>query len=775
MRHRLTVLAAVAAVLAALLAAVLTTLLGGIAAAAPSPSPSPAAPTSDPAAPTSGPPAALCRAASPQAPVVVTVTTLLPRAPTRIDQALQVSGRLTNCGQQDVDGLGVRLLVGPRIASRSGLALADKQPPSSGLRLPQQDADATVLVAGGSTTFSFLTTVGALQLGTQNGVWPLAVQARGQTDNSGRTTLGAAHTFVPWFPDGPIAPTRVAWLLPLVDQPHRGPGEIQLDDDLTGLVSDDPASRGRLFRALLSGVAGSRGGCDPVARAPAGVAADSAAGCRGDAVPMTYAVDPDLLFTLSAMTSPYTVRTAGTDVRRPASEAAARWLTALSSAAQGKSGSKADILALPYGDPDVAALARSGTGLRDDIELLRKLGIAQTTAVLKTAPVTSLAWPLPGPIGAAVDPLAGDPTSPTALVLDASAFPPYDPASPRTPSARVELASPVAGSVTGLVADPTLSSLVEPDPNASSWQGDRLAEQRWIAEIAAVTAETPSVSRTLVVAPRRRADLIPSVAIGTILDTGRLPFLCGVRLADAAAGREQCSGIVDDQPPAAADPRGTPLGREGDGGMLSDAFVADLAEVRRASDQFTDEVLLDGSQAASISEARLLRARGRAESSAWRDAPGQGRLLLRLLSEDVANLRSKISLKAAPVLLTGRSGPVLLTVENALDQPVNIGVQLDETAAARLVSDDKAVTSIPGSSTRQIRIGVTARTSGRFVAEAQLVDRSGRPFGPPQSFRVTASSYGPAALGITGLAAGVLFAAVGVRLVRRALRRGAAA
>ena len=65
---------------------------------------------------------------------------------------------------------------------------------------------------------------------------------------------------------------------------------------------------------------------------------------------------------------------------------------------------------------------------------------------------------------------------------------------------------------------------------------------------------------------------------------------------------------------------------------------------------------------------------------------------------------------------------------------------------------------------------MTALTSGRFLAQAQLRDRDGHPFGGETALVVRSTHYGRVALGLTGLSAGVLLVAVGVRLVRRARR-----
>ncbi len=123
-----------------------------------------------------------------------------------------------------------------------------------------------------------------------------------------------------------------------------------------------------------------------------------------------------------------------------------------------------------------------------------------------------------------------------------------------------------------------------------------------------------------------------------------------------------------------------------------------------------------------------------------------------------------------PVTLTGSTGTMRLTVENTLDQPVNVGVRLDDSEA-RLSSGETDVRQVPGNQAIQIAILVEARTSGRFVARAGLVDVSGDPFGEPVDLAVRSTQYGRVALGITGVAAAVLVVAAGLRITRRAMGR----
>ena len=722
------------------------------------------APTAEAQAPPADP---ACARASEEAPVLVEVTTLAPRAPSRPDQPLQVSGRLVNCGSAPIGDLELRLGVGPRLVSRSEVERADQEPVVGPRRLTAEPA-AVTLGPGASTPFDLRLLVRELRLGRANGVFPLTVQARGRVDGeASRLQLGLAHTFLPWFPDGPIAPTRLAWLVPLVDEPHRGPGDVLLDEELDRLLDDAP--RGRLFRALLAGTTGATGACDPPAAPPAGTPSDPELPCRGDPVPMTYALDPDLLRDVDAMTRDHTVLRGGRRVTLPPSPAAEAWLVSLKQAV--RSGS--DVLALAYGDPDVVALTRPDSPVREDVEALRTLGAAVTEDLLEVEPLTSTALLPPGPVGSVVEALAGGEVE--TLVVDAAALPDPDPMGSRTQSARTVLATR-SGDVTALVPDPGLADLLAPDPTGPGWQGTRLAEQRWIAEVAALTAERPSESRTFLVAPGRRADLVPAVVAAAVADSGRLPFLCAVSLKRAAAGDERCpqtpGGVVDTQGPARAEPRGTPVPRTAEDLELSALQVRDYARIRTASDQLTEQVLVSGSDPAVAAKARLLRARGRAASTAWRQEPARGRLFLKLLSDDVTRLRRSVRLiDVRPVLLTGSSGTIVLTVENTLDQPVTVGIGLPRNESVRLESTDTAVQVIPPRRAVDVSVRVAARTSGRFTAVATLLDAQGRPFGEQVELEVRSTQYGRVALAITGVAAAVLLVAAGVRITRRARHR----
>lgn len=721
------------------------------------------------------------------APVQVEVTELAPRAPLASDEQLRVSGRLVNTGDVPVSDLSVRLLVGSVIDSRSGLARADDADSASGRPRGEPSPPMAVdLAPGGATSFDLQALVGDLRLG-RVGVYPVQVQVRGRLDEARRTSsLGLASTFVPWFPDGAPSPTRLSFLWPLVADPARTPDGAVLGGELLNEVSDG----GRLARLLAAAVAGAAGACDPDVPPPAPPAppapADPAvppppppppapppAPCRGEPVPLTYAIDPELLEAVQTLAGDHLRTTAGGDRTPAAGEPAAQqWRDAVIEALTDEAGTGAALLALPFADPDVVAAARTRSGLPADVEQLRLLGLSVAAELTGVEPVEDLAWPPDGRLSAAALDTIAD-AGATAVVLDADAMPLGAGLLSRTPGARTPLGTTVTGPVDGLVEDAELSRLLTVGPDDDGWQGERLAEQRWLAETAILAAERPDESRTIVVALPRDADVVPGVAAAALHDAGRLPWLCAVPLPDVAADRERCPTEPADAPPDRVEDRGELQPADGTG-ELSPLFLQQVADVRARAEQLTDDVLVPG-DAALQTKARLLRARGRSISTAWRDEPVGGRLMLALQREEVDRLRSQVQLvTSGRVLLTSDTGVVEVGLANALDQPVTVGIALNDPVEARLTSSDTGVQTVAAGQQVQVRVRVEARVSGQFVVRATLLDRAGRPFGEPVELVARSTRYGRLALAVTGVAAGVLLVAVGVRLTRRAMRSTAA-
>ena len=107
--------------------------------------------------------------------------------------------------------------------------------------------------------------------------------------------MGELRTFLPWAPRDTVGngvPTKVAWVWPLIDQPHRAASGVWFNDTLAPQI--EPA--GRLGGLLAAGSAAEDQ--SPLGHNPATTN-----------VPITWAIDPMLVSDVSAMTDGYRVQT----------------------------------------------------------------------------------------------------------------------------------------------------------------------------------------------------------------------------------------------------------------------------------------------------------------------------------------------------------------------------------------------------------------------------------------------------------------------------------
>ena len=443
--------------------------------------------------------------------MTVTLETLDPRD-VRPDSALRVTAVLRNTGPDPTGPLTLRLRRGAVLDTRGELQAADTAPPPTGSAAgapAQLDAG---LARGQARRVTYQTTVAELGL-SRLGVYPVAFTVQSAEDGE---ELGRLQTQLPYFPPGiDTTGTRVALVWPLLDRPHRltGGGEdrgaagerppaLFDDDGLADAVRDG----GRLDRLL------------DVAEQVAG------------SVRLTLLVDPETIEELDRMTAGYRVgASAARSVPGRGAQAAAGWLGRLRQVAP-----KHLLVAVPYADPDVVALARGGNS---KLARVAQPDSDATARVLGVVPTTDVAWP---PDGLLTDPALDEVVAQGAgvVVLDPAALPGGpSPDSGRTPSAASPLPA-LGGQAVALVPDPVLQQLLTRGGQRRGGLpgGSRVAEQRLLAELAMITAERPSDSRTLVLAPPRRWDPPVGYARDLVTDLGRLPWLTSVDAVQAAAG-----------------------------------------------------------------------------------------------------------------------------------------------------------------------------------------------------------------------------------------------
>lgn len=739
-------------------AALVPLLAGALTLTAPAGPPALAAP---PVAAPSGPQAA----AEPDRPVRIDVARFEPRTVTP-GSLVTVTGRLTNAGTEPISDLSVRLQRGEVRTDRAQLAAAGDDPATTVLGpfafLPGE------LGPGDSTEFTYTVPSDELRL-DRDGVYPALLNVNGVVAGDERR-VGELSTFLVQQPALPAARTAVAWLWPLSERSHRTPSGSFADDELVESISEG----GRLDRVLAV-----------VERLPR--TAEPADAGSTPALPVTLAVDPALVESLALMAAgPYPV--AGVDGAGTGTEEAQAFLERLRALADTH-----PVVALPYGDVDADTLQESGlAGVvtrslpgspegtahdppgpppepavpTDDAGAPAEAESRTTGAgsliisrELGVTPATDLAWPSDGSFAApTLDTLVDGGID--RVVLSGDALTDGRSAVGADGSDAVAHTTVPAGEgrLDALVADPVLSAVVGDAENYPG--GPRMAEQRYLAELTALTLQTaPGSDPTVLVTPPRDVEAGLEGAGAMMADTV-LPWL----------RPETVAGLVDVPPAPAGDLVVPPAERR-----LDAAGTAALAEAVAIRNDLAGAVVGEPGPALQEYDAAIARA----ASVLWTDDPEAYLASAEAVRELMQRLRERITVVApadGTYTLASSDAPLVLTVDNALPFPVEVLLQIRTRGNQGLsIGDIGPQTLAPGQRTT-IPVPTQVQRTGGFAVTAQVTTPSGTPLGDPVDMRVKSTAYGSISLWITIGAAsllGLLFLRRFVHLLRR--RRAAAA
>jgi hypothetical protein len=113
-----------------------------------------------------------------------------------------------------------------------------------------------------------------------------------------------------------------------------------------------------------------------------------------------------------------------------------------------------------------------------------------------------------------------------------------------------------------------------------------------------------------------------------------------------------------------------------------------------------------------------------------------------------------------------------VTIENKLDQPVTVRLDLRPQQARLQVRSDVPAITVRANQREQVQVPAEAVANGVVQVDARLLTPSGAPYAEPVTIRVRVTQYGTVGAYVTIAAAALLFLAAGTRLVRR--RRAAA-
>ncbi|MGW7363850.1 DUF6049 family protein [Streptomyces sp. NPDC054841] len=675
--------------------------------------------------------------------VDVALNDLSPSAPVK-DDTLTITGTVTNKGKEPVTDAEVDLRVGPRMADRPEIDEASARTSYS----PESDAEElggpyTVrfarLASGISQEFKLTVPVSKLEL-DEAGVYQLGVSLSGQTRSQPRErVLGIERTFLPWQPEATGKRTQLTFLWPLISTTHLS-AETGSDEQQTPVFENDTlatelAPGGRLEQ-LVS---------------------------LGSQLPVTWVIDPDLLATVDAMTRNYQIKNgqgATTPGRNQA--VAKKWLSTLEEAVQGRK-----VVALPFGDPDLASLAHRGKDVSGSLSHLQPAtAVAESTVetILHVKPSIDFAWPVEGAIDPSIVDVA---TSAGAHKIIARSDSLRETGSVSyTPSA----ARPIGGGTTAVVADGRLSTAFYGDMSKAGTSTQ--AVQEFLAQTQALTLQAPEAQRSIVVAPQRTPTSAQAQTMAKALQG-----LAGERWTQpldliAAASAKPDPDATTQVPASSQYPK---------------KLRTRELPVRTFQDIKSTQETLDNFKVILTSPDRVVTPFGNAinreMSTSWRGKAAPAAQYRSGVQRYLKNLTTEVRLiQKSALTLSGRSATIPVTVQNKLVQGVdNLVLRIKSSNPTRLKLDDSTVIAeqpvkIDGGHSQSVKFAAAANANGPVQVTAQLYTGDGKLYGGPMTFTVKVSEITPTVMLV--IAGGVLLLVLaGVRMYtqrKRAARDAAA-
>lgn len=670
--------------------------------------------------------------------VSVSLDEITPSAPVKGD-TLRISGTLTNKGKETVTDAQVDLRVGPRLYSRSAIDTAARR---TGY-LPGTDpypvggkytVEIDKLRSGISQDFTLSVPVSKLDLG-DDGVYQLGVSLTGRTPHTVYDqVLGIKRTFLPWQDGDRDSKIGISYLWPLIASAHLT-AETGSDEQQTPVFADDDlaaeiAPGGRLEQMVS----------------------------LGSQLPVTWVIDPDLLAGVDAMTKPYRVRSGDTTVAGTNQEVAKKWLTSLEAAV-----SEGKVVALPFGDPDLASIAHRGknvSGTLSHLQTASEVAGMTVETILHLKPSTDFAWPVDG----AVDPSIVDvATSAGAHHVIARSDSLEEAGSlSYTPSA----ARPIGGGTTAVVSDARLSTAFQGDMGNAG--NSTLAVQKFLALTLALAEQDTDKDRSIVVAPQRMPTVAQAQSMARALrtlDDDRWTHFQGLTQASATKPDAEATTEV---PPASQYPKKL-RSQE----LPTQAFQ-DIKSIQSSLGNF--QVILTHPERVVTPFGNAVN---RSMSTSWRGRPLAAQQYRDSVRGYLQGLIGEVQLiSKSDITLSGRSATIPVTVQNRLLQDVeHLVLRLKSDNKTRLkLNDGGSVAEQPiqigAGHSQSVKFDASANINGQVQMTAQLYTEDGTPYGPEMAFTVKVSEITPTVLLV--IAGGLLLLVLaGIRMYAHRKRANA--
>ncbi|WP_405921594.1 DUF6049 family protein [Streptomyces sp. NBC_00122] len=652
--------------------------------------------------------------------VDIQLTSMTPAAPVKSD-TLTISGTVVNNSSETINDAHVGLRVGPLLADRSSI---DEAAERTGFRAgtdpgeidPAYAVKIDSLPSKVGRQFSLTVPVNKLDL-DKDGVYQLGVSLSGVTESRpSEQVLGIKRTFLPWQPEAAAKRSQLTYVWPLISTTHvtaeTGSDETQTPVFLDDSLADELKPGGRLERMVA----------------------------LGKELPITWVIDPDLLYTVDAMTKGYRVRVpGGKPVQGKNKAVAEQWLSSLEAAVQGKK-----VVALPFADPDLASLAHHGKDVSGTLGQLRPATDKAKQAVetvLHVPASTDFSWPLDGAIDPSIVNVATSAGAHNILTRSDSLS--ESGALGYTPSA----ARPIGAGATAVVADAELSTAFEGDMlNAGN---STLAEQRFLAHTLALNLQHTDEQRSFVVAPQRMptasqvetmARAVRALQAGRWTQPGDLEAAAAAKPDPAAATQVPGAG----QYPEALRKQELPV----------TAFEK-VRTTQNTLDHF--KVILAAPDRVEIPFGNTTN---REMSTSWRGHPAEADLYRDQVQNYLIGLTEKVKvIPKSDATLSGHSATIPVSVQNSLVQDVhNLVLRVKSANPTRLMFGDKGEAeqqvTVQGDHTQTVKFPANATASGPVEVTAQLFTKDGAPYGKERKFTVNATEVTPTVMLV--IAGGVL-------------------
>ncbi|MFD0024957.1 DUF6049 family protein [Streptomyces sp. NPDC058382] len=670
--------------------------------------------------------------------VAVSLDTVTPSAPVKGD-TVTISGTLTNKSKETVSAAQVDLRVGPRLFSRTSIDTAGRR---TGY-LPGADpypvggkytVKIAKLASGISQDFTLSVPVSKLGLG-DDGVYQLGVSLSGQTPHAQYDqVLGIQRTFLPWQSEDRDSKPRVSYAWPLIAAAHLT-AETGSDSQQTPVFADDDlaaeiAPGGRLEQMVS----------------------------LGRQLPVTWVIDPDLLASVDAMTKDYRVKSGDTTIAGTNQNVAKQWLTSLEAAV-----SEGKVVALPFGDPDLASIAHRGknvSGTLSHLQNASEVAVTTVQTILHLKPSTDFAWPVDGAIDPSVVDVATSAGAHNVIARSDSLQETGGLA--YTPSA----ARPIGGGTNAVVSDERLSTAFQ--GNMTKTGDSTLAVQKFLALTLSLAEQDTDKDRSVVVVPQRMPSVAQAQSMARALhalDDGRWTQSQG--LVQAAEAKPDAKATTEV-------PRASQYPKKLRSQELPTQAFQDIKSTQASLNNF--QVILTQPERVVTPFGNAVN---RSMSTSWRGKPleaQQYRDSVRMYLQGLVNEVQLIS--KSDVTLSGRSATIPVTVQNRLLQDVDhLVLRLRSENATRLkLNDGGAVAEQPiqiaGGHSQSVKFDAAANINGQVQMTAQLYTEDGTPYGAEMNFTAKVSEITPTVLLV--IAGGLLLLVLaGIRMYAHRKRANA--